>query len=89
MSSAETVFDMMLCAYISGLKACHTVSNVKGEKERLKRPSPDGWDQALDSAEKALRIFREAKSLRQKGDPDSADTNTQEALCALQERYLL
>jgi hypothetical protein len=79
----------MLCAYISGLKAYHTVSKVKGEKERSKRPSFDGWDKVLNSAEKALKIFREAESLHQKGDPGSADTTTQEALRALQERYFL
>jgi hypothetical protein len=83
--ACETVFDTMLCAYISGLRAYHT-SNVDGESQG---PNFDEWDQALNSAEKALKIFREAESLRRNGDPGYADTSVQEALCALQERYYL
>ena len=87
--ACETVFDTMLCAYISGLKAYHTVSEAKGKKTGSKRLSLDGWDDALKSAESALRIFRAAEVLRQNGDLDSADNNVQEALDALQERYFL
>jgi hypothetical protein len=86
--ACETVFDVMLCAYISGLKAYHTASKVKGKKEGSKRPSFDGWDQALHSAEKALRMFREAEILRQNGDPSCTDTYAQEALSVLQERII-
>ena len=77
---------MMVCAYISGLRAHH---GVRGENERSKRPSFDRWDEALKSAEDALRIFREAESLREAGESASADTKAEAALCALQERYFL
>ena len=85
----ETVFDTMLRAYISGLKAHQTASEAKGKKQGSKRLSLDAWDDALKSAEEALRKFREAESLREKGDPSSADKNVQEALHALRERYFL
>jgi len=52
----------------------------EGEKECLKRPGFDEWDQGLNPAEKALRIFREAERLRQKGDPSSAATNMHKPL---------
>ena len=82
----ETIFDTMLCAYISGLKAYHERSRGRGEKEGSKRASFDGWDQALKSAGDALTTFRATESLRHKGDLDFA---VQEALCALQKRYHL
>jgi len=81
----ETIFDTMVCAYISGLRAHHGVSKARGENERSKRPSFDRWDEALKSAEDALRICREAESLREAGDSASADTKAEAALCALQE----
>lgn len=54
-----------------------------------KKSSFDKWDEALKSAEDALKIFREAESQRHNGDLDSADTCVREALCALQKMYAL
>ena len=85
----ETIFDTMLCAYISGLRAHHQTSKVRGEKERSKRPSFDRWDDALKSAEAALGLFRKAESLREKGDYASADMESGAGLSVLQERYFL
>lgn len=85
----ETIFDTMLCAYLSSLQAYHERSKRRGEKQGSKRPSFDGWDVALKSAEDALATFRQAESQRQNGDLDSADTTVQEALRALQKRYCL
>ncbi|KAM6503629.1 hypothetical protein JOM56_000572 [Amanita muscaria] len=67
----KTIFDIMLSAYIAGLKA----------------PSLDGWDRALQSADRALGGFREAEVQRKDGDLDSADATVDQALLALQERY--
>jgi hypothetical protein len=77
----------MLCAYVSGLKAYHEQSKGRVEKQGSKRPSFDGWDEALKSAEDALAIFRKAEGERQAGDVDSADTSVQEALRLLLKRY--
>jgi len=85
----ETVFDVMLCAYISGLEAHHKQSKGRGEREGSKRPSLDKWDQALAFAQDALKTFREAESQRSRGDVASANASVQEALRALQKRYYL
>jgi len=82
--ACETVFDIMLCAYISGLQAYHDRSKGRGEKEGSKRLSFDKWDEAIKSAQEALTTFREAEVHRHNGDIDSADRRVQEALCALQ-----
>ncbi|KIL63109.1 hypothetical protein M378DRAFT_80181 [Amanita muscaria Koide BX008] len=76
--ACETIFDIMLSAYIAGLKAYY---------QGLKRPSLDGWDRALQSADRALGGFREAEVQRKDGDLDSADATVDQALLALQERY--
>ncbi|KAF8332067.1 uncharacterized protein EI90DRAFT_3123141 [Cantharellus anzutake] len=79
----ETIFDVMLSAYIAGLKAYNNRLPGKGEKRGLK--SLGKWDQALQSAEDALAVFREAEGLREGGDLDGADTTVDRALLALQE----
>jgi len=83
----ETIFDVMLSAYIAGLKAYHNRSNDMGKQEGLKRPSLDAWDRALQSAELAQTNFREAESQRKGGDIASADVTVNGALAALRTRY--
>ena len=85
--ACETIFDIMLSAYIAGLKAYYVRSEEKGRKQGSKRPSLDGWDRALQSADRALAAFREAEVQRKDGDLDSADATIDRALLALQERY--
>ena len=75
---------MMLNAYIARLKV---QLEEKGRKQGLKRPSLDGWDQALQLANCALAGFREAEVQRKNGDLDSADATVDQALLVLQERY--
>jgi len=79
----ETIFDVMLSAYIAGLKAYHNRSNDMGKREGSKRPSFDAWDRALQSAELAQTNFREAESQREGGDIASADVTVNGALAAL------
>lgn len=79
----------MLSAYISALNAYHDRSALTGKREGVKRPSFDGWDQALKSAEDALATFRKAEAQRKDGDVDSADMSVQEGLSLLHERYYL
>jgi len=81
----ETIFDVMVRAYISGLKAYRERSASAGKWEGVKRPSLDGWDQALKSADDALATLREAESRRKDGDVDSADTNVLAGMRLLQE----
>jgi hypothetical protein len=85
--ACETVFDVMLSAHIEGLKAYYVRSEEKGKKEGSERPSLDGWVQALQSANRALVVFREAEVQRKDGDLDSADATADQALLALHERY--
>ena len=53
----------------------------------MNRPSLDGWDQTLKSAEDVLLTLREAESHHKDGDVDSANVNILKGLCLLQERY--
>ncbi len=76
----------MLSAYIAGLKVYY-VQSEEGRKQGLTRASLDGWDQALQSANRALAGFREAELQRNDGDFDSADATVDQALLALHERY--
>ncbi|KIL56852.1 hypothetical protein M378DRAFT_16720 [Amanita muscaria Koide BX008] len=91
--ACETIFDIMLSAYIAGLKAYYqseayyVQSEAKARELGLKRPSSDGWDRALQSADRALAGFREAEVQRKDDDLDSADATVEQALLALQERY--
>jgi hypothetical protein len=59
----------------------------QGKKQGSKRPSLDGWDQALQLAEHALAAFRKAEGQHEGGDLDSADATVGQALLALQDRY--
>ncbi|KAM6492127.1 hypothetical protein JOM56_011851 [Amanita muscaria] len=83
--ACETIFDIMLSAYIAGLKAYYIQSEENGRKQGSKIPSLDGWDRALQSADRALAGFREAAVQRKDGDLDSADATVDQALLALQE----
>ena len=85
--ACETIFDMMLSAYIAGLKANYVQSEEKGKRQGSKRPNLDGWDRALQSADRALAAFRQAEVQRKDGDLDSADATVDQALLALQGRY--
>jgi hypothetical protein len=80
----ETIFDVMLNAYISALKASISVSNREGG-----RPNIDGWDQVLGFAEDALAALRRAESQRMDENVDAADMSVLEGLRLLFERYCL
>ena len=77
----------MLSAYIAGLQAYYNRSEENGKKQGSKRPSLDGWDRALQSANRVLAAFRKAEGQRKAKDIDSADATVEEALLALHERY--
>jgi hypothetical protein len=83
----ETIFDIMLSAYVSALNAYHDRSASTGK--HMKGPSLDGWDQALESAKDALATFRKAGTQRKDGSVDSADLSVLEGLRLLHERYRL
>jgi hypothetical protein len=82
----ETIFDIMLSAYIAGLKAYRDLSDKRGKKEGSMRPSLDNWHQAHQWAERALEAFRKAEDLRVAGDIDGADTAVERGL-DLEARY--
>jgi len=63
--ACETIFDIMLSAYITGLKAYYVQSEEQGRKQGSKGPSLDGWDWARQSADRALAVFREAEVQRE------------------------
>lgn len=81
----ETIFDTMLSAYIFALRAYRDRSGSTDKREGVKRPSFDGWDQALKFAEDALETFRNAETQRKDGDVDSADASVLEGLRLLHE----
>jgi hypothetical protein len=83
----ETIFDVMLSAYIAGLEAYHGRSKERGKQEGLKRPSFDAWDSALQTAQFAQTKFREAEAQRKAGDITSADLTVKKALDELSTRY--
>ena len=85
----EMIFDTMLNGYISALNAYCDRSASKGDREGLKRPSLDGWEQALKLAEDALKTFRKADSQRKDGNIDSADTSVVDGFNLLRKRYYL
>jgi len=80
----ETIFDVMLSAYIAGLKAYQQRLKEKGKEEGSKRPSFDGWDRALQSAELARKRFRQAEDERAKDEIAAADVTVEGALNELQ-----
>ncbi|KAF8321431.1 uncharacterized protein EI90DRAFT_3001446 [Cantharellus anzutake] len=80
----ETIFDVMLSAYIAGLKAYYNREEDMG-KEGLKRLSFGGWDRALQLAEHAQEAFREAEVQCKEGNIVSANVTIDAALLALQE----
>jgi hypothetical protein len=84
--ACETIFDVMLSAYIAGLKASYIQSEEKGKRQGSERPNLDGWVLALQSADRALAAFRQAEVQRKDGNLDSADATVDQALLALQER---
>jgi len=75
----------MLIAYTSALNAYHDRSALAGKREGVKKPSFDGWDQALKFAEDALATFRKAETQRKDGNVDSADMSVLEGLRLLHE----
>jgi hypothetical protein len=76
----ETIFDIMLSAYIAGLKVYRDLSDKRGKKEGSMSPSLDNWHQAHQWAERALEAFRKAEDLRVAGDIDGADTAVERGL---------
>ncbi|KAF5383286.1 hypothetical protein D9615_004800 [Tricholomella constricta] len=82
----ETIFDVMLSAYIAGLQAEYHLEE-KRKKQFSERPSSSshGLDRAIQSAQRALAVFREAEGQRKAGYLDSADATVEEALRALHE----
>lgn len=82
----EVVFDVMLSAYIVGLKAHYKQSEEKEKRQGSKRPRFNRPDRALQSAEDALEAFRTAEGQCKDGDLDGADETAKVALLSLRER---
>ena len=81
----ETVFDVMLSAYIAGLEAHY--NQLKDKKGDSQRSNFDGCEKALRSAQLSQTMFRVAESQRGDGDVVSADLTVKKALVELQTRY--
>jgi hypothetical protein len=80
----EVIFDLLLCAYISSIKAFRFQIQRPGESYKFDNLK---WEDALKSAAKALRLFRDAESKRQIRD-DRVDEFALEAQKILGQRYL-
>jgi hypothetical protein len=79
----ETVFNLLLVAYVASLKVFRDRSASRDEQ----RKSLDGWDQALKFAEEALEKSRDAEVLRQDNLIVDADAATETAFKTLKLRY--
>ncbi|KAI9441421.1 hypothetical protein H4582DRAFT_2110330 [Lactarius indigo] len=79
----ETMFNLLLCAYITSLKAFRDRST----SQHGQRKSLDGWDKALNFAEKALEKSQDAEALRQENSIVDTDATIEAAFKALKLRY--
>ncbi|KAH9072882.1 hypothetical protein EDB83DRAFT_2220190 [Lactarius deliciosus] len=82
-SICETLFNLLLCAYIANLKAFRDrVASQHGQRKSL-----DGCDTALKFAEEALEKSQDAEVLRQENSIVDADATAEAAFEALKLRY--
>ena len=79
----ETVFNLLLVAYIASLKMFRDRSASRHGQQK----SLDGWDKALKFAEEALEKSQDAKALRQVNWTVNADATTETAFKTLKLRY--
>lgn len=82
----ETVFNMLLVAYIANLKVFRDRS-ASGLYSTSQQKSPDGWDRALEFAEEVLEKTQDAEVLRRDNSIVEADAITETAFKALKLRY--
>ncbi|KAH9042676.1 hypothetical protein EDB85DRAFT_1085527 [Lactarius pseudohatsudake] len=78
-SICETIFNLLLCAYIAGLKAFRD----RFASQHRQQKSLDGWDKALKFAEEALEESQDAEVLRQENSIVDADATVEAAFKAL------
>jgi len=83
----EIIFDLLLSAYVSSLKAYHNRAVIKNTRAGQLRKSLDKWEVAMSSATIALDKFRDAETKRQARLTDEANSIVQEAMAALMCRY--
>jgi hypothetical protein len=79
----ETIFNLLLVAYIASLKVFRDRSASRHEQ----RKSLDGWDEALKFAEEALEKSQDAEALRRDNLIIDADATTETAFKTLKLRY--
>lgn len=79
----ETVFNLLLVAYITSLK----VFRDRSASQQEQRKSLGGWDKALKFAEDALEKSQDAEALRQDNLIVDADATTETAFKTLNLRY--
>src|ERR1700722_19926427 len=63
----ETVFHVMLLAYVSSSQALRNRPMIRGTKEGTPRNSFDKWEEAIDFAIKASEKCRDAERKRETG----------------------
>ena len=83
----ETIFGIMLLAYISSLTAYRDLSAAKSTKEGKPRKSLDKWDDALQSAKEALQKSCNAYVRRQELGVELTNNMADDAIKALKLRY--
>lgn len=83
---SETVFDLLLCAYISSIEAFRDRSVNKGKDAGTWRQSSDKWEDAVVSARQALEQFRNAEKKRQEKDRVGANQAVSDAQASLERR---
>jgi hypothetical protein len=82
----ETVFDLMLVAYVSSLEASRNRSANRGVKEGKPGKSLEKWEEAIKSGNEALTMCRDAEMKRQANDIKAANVTVKEGVEALRLR---
>jgi hypothetical protein len=83
----ETIFDLLLVSYVASLSAFWERSYNRGAKAGKLMCSLSSWDDTIDYANEALRLFRDAESQREAKLIALANGTAREALDNLGRRY--
>jgi hypothetical protein len=78
----EIIFDLLLCGYVSSLKANHKIT-----REGWPRGHIDKWEEAISAAVRASQDFRDAEMKHQAQLINEANSIVEEAMTSLKCRY--
>jgi hypothetical protein len=87
--ATEYIFDYFLMAYINGLRSFGHKSRLAAMRQKSKkRESTEKWEGALDKAERALLLCREAARLGTEKRFEEAEESARRGINELKERLV-